>query len=80
MVTNAPQDKTDPTDNPHAPTDPYASPDQVAMGLRRWFRAVIGIVLLVALLTCVILGIYRVMEAKSTDPQATANSTQHAAA
>lgn len=37
---------------------PQPTPDQVAMGLRRGFRMIVGVILLAALLTVVVRGIY----------------------
>jgi len=50
----------DPTE---PPSDPASTPDPPAPGVRPWFRAIVAIVLLAALLTCVVLGVYRVVEA-----------------
>lgn len=39
---------------------PQPTPDQVAIGLRRGFRLIVGVILLGALLTIVVRGIYMV--------------------
>ena len=55
---------------PLLPTDPMAdpTPDQVAMGLRRWVRRIVGSLLLIALLVVVIRGIYVAWKVASQAP------------
>jgi len=50
------------------PTDEWdeavPSPSESSrLGMRWWFRIILGCVLILGLLTCVVLGIYRVIEA-----------------
>lgn len=49
--------------NVQATDDPMAAtPDQVAMGMRKWFRRVAGIIMFAALVVIVVRGIYVVMQ------------------
>ena len=59
MVANVPDNMQPRESEP----DPFAADANVTLGPHLLFRYVIGAVLLVGLLTCVVLGIYRVIEA-----------------
>jgi len=49
--------------NTDAQPDPFAADAHTELGPHLLFRYILGAVLLIGLLTCVVLGIYRVIEA-----------------
>lgn len=59
MVANLPDQSPQSGSQP----DPFAADRHTSVGPHMWFRYILGAILLTGLLTCVILGIYRVIEA-----------------